>query len=41
MLPDSPKVEQVYLGRDGLIAGARQEDLDGFFHGREAANLIF
>ncbi|MBV8216986.1 MAG: 2-hydroxy-3-oxopropionate reductase [Solirubrobacterales bacterium] len=27
MLPDSPDVEQVYLGEDGVIAGARQGQL--------------
>jgi len=27
MLPDSPDVEQVYLGEDGVISGARQEQL--------------
>lgn len=27
MLPDSPDVEQVYLGEDGIVAGARQDQL--------------
>jgi NAD binding domain of 6-phosphogluconate dehydrogenase len=34
MLPDSPEVEQVYLGEDGVIAGARAGQLAGGARGR-------